>query len=133
VILLLGVRRIGKTSLLKTALSITEKPCIYIDARRLGEEGYSKDVMYRILSEEFTKLLSSWERIKDALKRVKGIHVAEAGIEFDVSRERAMLSSVFASLDRLAGKEHGLIVAVDEAQLLRNMRGGKGRLSYHRV
>ena len=41
-ILLLGVRRIGKTSLLKVALKEAGQPYIYLDLRILEEEGYSR-------------------------------------------------------------------------------------------
>src|SRR5487761_342844 len=136
-ILLLGQRRIGKTSLLKTSLNELNRPWIYLDMRRLDEEGYSKVVLYRLFSEEMTRLNSSWKRLGEALKRVKGIQIAGSGIELDWSQKGPLLSSLFDSLDEWIGKNKGgkgggndLIVAVDEAQLLSNMTGGKGKIDF---
>jgi AAA+ ATPase superfamily predicted ATPase len=43
---LLGIRRIGKTSVLKVALNELEAPYVYLDLRILEEEGYSKVALY---------------------------------------------------------------------------------------
>ena len=128
-ILLLGQRRIGKTSLLKTSLAEARRPYIYLDMRRLDEEGYSKVVLYRLLSEEMTRLNSTWKKLGEALKRVKGVQVAGTGIELDWSRTGLLLSSLFNSLDRWA-EGNKVVVAIDEAQLLGNMIGGKGKIDF---
>jgi len=47
--LIAGVRRIGKTSLLKTALGECTHPVMYLDARRLEEEGYTRQALYRAI------------------------------------------------------------------------------------
>ena len=117
-ILLLGQRRIGKTSLLKTSLAEARRPYIYLDMRRLDEEGYSKVVLYRLLSEEMTRLNSTWKKLGEALKRVKGVQVAGTGIELDWSRTGLLLSSLFNSLDRWA-EGNKIVVAIDEAQLFK--------------
>lgn len=137
-ILLLGQRRIGKTSLLKTSLNELGGPWLYLDVRRLDEEGYSKVILYRLLSEEITRLNSSWERLGEALKRVKGIQVAGSGIELDWSQKGPLLSSLFHFLNDWVAKSKAgktgtgkdLIVAIDEAQLLINMTGGKGKIDF---
>jgi AAA+ ATPase superfamily predicted ATPase len=46
-ILCLGVRRIGKTSLLKVFLNEHGYPHVYINARKLSEYGYSVSGLYR--------------------------------------------------------------------------------------
>ncbi len=132
-VLLLGIRRIGKTSLLRTALSESSQPWLYLDMRRLEEEGYSKVVLYQILSEEIDRLDSMRARLGAFLKRVKGVQVAGTGIELDWSERGPLLSSLFTSLSRWAEtkkKGTNLIVAIDEAQLLRNMIGGKGKIDF---
>jgi uncharacterized protein len=147
-VILLGQRRVGKTSLLKTALDELDSPWIYLDMRRLDEEGYSKVVFYRILSDEITRLNEGWKRLGEALKKVRGIQIAGSGIELDWSEKGPLLSSLFQSLDHWAasqtrkremrkkdvssGKNGGnfLIIAIDEAQLLNNMLGGKGKVDF---
>jgi len=133
-ILLFGIRRVGKTSLLKTCLNEIEEPWIYLDVRKLDMEGYSKFILYKILSEEFTRLSSTWPRVKEALKRVKGIQIMGARIEFDWSNRGVLLSSLLDSINEWMEEEGKyLIIAIDEAQLLRNMKGGKGRIDFRKV
>ena len=130
-ILLLGVRRIGKTSLLKVALRESSQPYIYLDLRVLEEEGYSKVVLYRMLSEELSRLQSSWNRLRRWLGSVKGVEIAGVRVELDWGREGVRLSSLLNSLNGWAGEEGVyLTLAFDEAQLLRNMMGGKGRIDF---
>ncbi|HLI46642.1 MAG TPA: AAA family ATPase [Geobacterales bacterium] len=45
IITILGIRRIGKTSLLKTCLNELENPYLYIDARKFEIEGYSNKIL----------------------------------------------------------------------------------------
>lgn len=133
-ILLLGIRRIGKTSLLKTCLNEIKEPWIYIDARKLDTEGYSKFVLYKILSEEFTRLSSIWSRVKEVLRRVKGVQIIGMHIEFDWSNQGLLLTSLLDTINEWMEEENKhLIIAIDEAQLLRNMKGGKGRIDFRKI
>ena len=93
-ILLLGVRRIGKTSLLKVALRESSQPYIYLDLRVLEEEGYSKVVLYRMLSEELSRLQSSWNRLRSWLGSVKGVEIAGVRVELDWGREGVRLGAL---------------------------------------
>jgi AAA+ ATPase superfamily predicted ATPase len=132
-ILLLGVRRVGKTSLLRTALAETDEPSIYLDARRLDEEGYSRSVLYEMLSEEVSRLSTKWNKIKGILGHVKGVHLEGAKIELDWAKDGLSLQSLLRSLDDWSSQSRNarnVLVAVDEAQLLRNMAGGKGRIDF---
>lgn len=130
-VVLLGVRRVGKTSLMKTALSELDTPYLYLDMRRLEEEGYSKVVLYGILADEMNKLNSRQMRVTETLKLVRGVQIAGSGFELDWSQKTPLLSTFFESLDQLMKKRKtSLIVAVDEAQLLKNMVGGKGKLDF---
>ena len=54
--LVLGVRRIGKTSLLKVFLSEFRGLTLFLDARKLDELGYTRKALYILLSDELTKL-----------------------------------------------------------------------------
>lgn len=47
--LLLGVRRVGKTSLLKSFLNSLEVPYIYLDLRALEDAGFTRAQLYQLL------------------------------------------------------------------------------------
>lgn len=133
IILLLGVRRIGKTSLLKTALKELGQPYVYLDLRILEEEGYSKAILYNMLSKEVSRVVSRWRSLLDFLRKVKGVRIAGFHIEFDWRDRELALSSIFRSIDEWARRTEEakyVIVAFDEAQLLRNMVGGKGKIDF---
>ncbi len=110
-IVLTGIRRIGKTSVLKVALNEIDRPVVLIDARSLGEE-YSRRVLYACVAEG---LKSSLDALKEVLSRVRGVRIA--GMEIELSwkgREALSLAQLFDALDK-----KGAVIAVDEAQRLR--------------
>lgn len=127
-ILILGLRRTGKTSLLYTALNEFKVPGIIIDLRALPQD--------KILSPyEFTSLLT--QQINNFLlgkrkfakyflklaMRVEGIKIIGLTIRFKKSRrERIDLTGLFEALDEAAEKENMKIaMAFDEAQELRRI------------
>jgi hypothetical protein len=65
---------------LKTALGECTQSVVYLDARRLEEEGYTRQVLYELFSEEFSGAGGLWFKAKDYLKRVKGVHVGPVGL-----------------------------------------------------
>ncbi len=115
-IILTGIRRIGKTSVLKVALNEIERPKIIIDMRGLPEN-YGRLHLYSKLAKALSR---SDNRILRALKRVRGISVL--GIEVEITwkgRDMLTLPDLFDALD-----EVGAIIAIDEAQ---NLRGPLSR------
>lgn len=129
--LIAGVRRIGKTSLLKTALAECTKPVVYLDARRLEEEGYTRQALYELFSEVLSGADGLWFKAKDCLKRVKGVHVGPVGVDIDWDKGVTRVSSLFRALDEWASDRGKiLVVAVDEAQVLRRLAGGKSRINF---
>jgi len=126
--LVLGIRRVGKTSLVKVSVKECGCPSIYIDGRELEECGYSTSCLYNLLSEELSKICGVWGSLSGYLRRVKGVSVAGLSIEFRSGRERPSLISVFRRLDEWSQDEGTMVaVVIDEAQYLRFMMGGKGR------
>ncbi len=124
IILCLGIRRVGKTSVLKVFLSESNRPYIYVDARRLSEFGYSKQGFYRLLSEEFTRIGGRFALITEYLKNIKGVSIAGYGVEFNWKNRELSFSSILTKMNEYAedGKTT-FIVAIDEAQDLRFLRG----------
>jgi AAA+ ATPase superfamily predicted ATPase len=135
--LLLGVRRIGKTSLLKSFLNSLKKPYIYVDMRLLEEGGYSKASLYRLLSGAVSKATSRWgEKILGYFRGVRGVSISGFSVEFDWGEKNLTTVDIFSRLNEFAlnNIEDGyIVVAFDEAQLLRMMRGGKGRLDFRNI
>lgn len=128
-VLVLGLRRTGKTSLVLTALNESNLPYVYVDLR----EGFtSSRELYTLLSRslsDFAERASRWRAARDLLlkllSRVRGVSVA--GVQVSVSwspRERPLLSELFAALDEL-GERLGEKVAIvfDEFQRSRGSVG----------
>ncbi|MEM1581587.1 MAG: ATP-binding protein [Candidatus Bathyarchaeia archaeon] len=131
--LLLGVRRVGKTSLLKSFLNSLNAPSIYLDLRFLEEEGYSKAHLYRFLSDSVSKSTSKWRRMTEYFRGIKGVGVSGFRVEFDWREETLTLTTIFDRLNEYAreGTDEGFIViSFDEAQVLRFLTGGKGKIDF---
>ncbi|MEM0120871.1 MAG: ATP-binding protein [Thermoprotei archaeon] len=110
-ILLTGIRRIGKTSLLNVFLSEIGIPHILIDARSL-KRNYGVGDLYRLLAKGLTSNLDS---IRDVLSKIRRVKIF--GNEVELSwrgKEYIGLSELFDELNRKR-----IIIAIDEAQLLR--------------
>ncbi len=124
IILCVGVRRIGKTSVLKVFINESGYPSLYIDARRLSEAGYSKQGFYRLISEGFTRIKGRVAEIVEYLKAVRGVTVAGHGVELRWRNREPLISSVLAKMNEYAeDKGTYFIVAFDEAQHLRFLKG----------
>ena len=124
IILCLGIRRVGKTSVLKVFLNESNCPYIYVDARRLSEFGYSKQGFYRLLSEEFTRVRGKFALITEYLKSIKGVSIAGCRVEFNWRNKDLSFSSILAKMNDYAEDcKTTFIVAIDEAQDLRFLRG----------
>lgn len=124
-ILILGLRRTGKTSLLKTALNETECPSLVFDLRTLEElRGLSRRELLKIFVNainEFIKENAGWrDAILDVLKRVKGFKVAGLEVEIERPERREFSPSAFFDTLNSFVKKHRTkaIVAFDEAQEL---------------
>lgn len=110
-IVLKGIRRIGKTSILQVALNELGVPYFILDCRKL-RENYSRADLYSLFSEGLSSIL---DKVKDVLKRVKGIGIAGGYVEIRwKGKDYVSLADLFDHLN-----EKRLIIAIDEAQKLR--------------
>ena len=124
IILCLGIRRIGKTSVLKVFLNENNYPSLYIDARRLSEIGYSKQGLYRLISEEFTRIRGRFASIIEYLRSIKGVSIAGHGIELNWRDKGLSLSSILIKMDDYARDNNTVfLIVIDEAQYLRFLKG----------
>jgi AAA+ ATPase superfamily predicted ATPase len=116
IIVLTGMRRIGKTSMLKVFLNECTLPYALVDVRSSIKSYRS---LYTIFSDVLTQLNRRSVRgvLSNALKHVVGVSVLDVGISlsWDI-RQRANLQSILDQVNKLGR----VIIAIDEAQ---NFRG----------
>jgi len=124
IILCLGIRRVGKTSVLKVFINENNYPVLYIDARRLAEVGYTKQGLYSLISEEFARIKGRFATIIEYLKAIRGVNVAGHGVEFNWRSKELSISSILMKMNEYA-EDTGtvFIMAIDEAQYLRFLKG----------
>jgi AAA+ ATPase superfamily predicted ATPase len=110
-VLITGVRRIGKTSVMNVALSESGLNYVVIDLRGL-KQNYSRRDLYSLLSRALSSRL---DKLKEALSRVRGVSIMGNYVELAwKGRDYVSLSDLFDALN-----ERRLIIALDEAQRLR--------------
>lgn len=131
-VVIAGVRRVGKTSLLQTAISEIRAPSIIFDLRTLGNRAYcTKKDLVEILEHGINAFLlekrSKRMKLVEAVKHVSGVQVGEIGVSFNWGGKQPLdIPALFEKLDRwaLSNKTH-VVMAFDEAQELRKITGFK--------
>ncbi|AHC52075.1 ATPase [Sulfolobus acidocaldarius SUSAZ] len=121
--LVLGLRRTGKSSIIKIALNELDSPSIYIDLRKFEVMAYIsyKDLLLQ-LEREVRKLTRKFPSLVDFLKGVKGVNIAGNEIRFNWGvKNRLNFSELLETLNDWA--KDRVIIAFDEAQDLINLRG----------
>lgn len=107
-VIVLGIRRIGKTSLLKSFLENWYG--VYVDMR-----GVRREVdLYERLSEG---LSSSLGKLKRLLKDIRGVKISTLGVELKYKGRDSI--SLLGLLEELNRRRKRVIVVFDEAQLIR--------------
>ena len=113
-----GIRRTGKSSLMRVALNEVKMPHIFIDLRLTG--AFSPDDIYYYFSSELSNFLND-KGLRKALSRIKGVEISGLRVEF-AERKISLIGKVLEEMNRWAeGKQ--VVLALDEAQELRNLRG----------
>jgi AAA+ ATPase superfamily predicted ATPase len=129
-IVLVGLRRTGKTSLLLTALNEISRPSVVVDLRALASQAYGtrKDLLQefeRALNSFLAKYRTITEKLVERLKKMKGVEVTSRGISLTWGgKERVDLVMLFSEIDRWASSQgEQALIAFDEAQELRKIAG----------
>ena len=131
-IVVTGLRRVGKSSVIRVFLNESGFPFITVDGRRVYEKGrgsISSSALLNVLREEFSKLSKS-QKFLNFLRRIKGVSLAGNSVE--IEKDDFDLTTTFESFNRFAEKEKTyFVVFFDEAQYLRfyGSRGGKDILA----
>lgn len=118
-IVLLGIRRLGKSSLLNVSLGEVPVKSVKIDARKVYSAFGSVpgSALAKLILEGYIKT-SPRERVKDALKGIKGVRLAGVGLEIRVDSG----VNLFKILERIDAMGERFVIAIDEAQYLRFSR-----------
>jgi AAA+ ATPase superfamily predicted ATPase len=129
-ILIVGLRRTGKTSLLQTGLAEAKLPGIIVDLRAIGEKPYAtKKDLLQLLESSVNTFLAEQKghagRVIDRLKGIKGVQVMGTGVSFSwAGKEPLQIVDMLKLLEEMAGREkHRFIIAFDEAQELGKIAG----------
>ncbi|ADY02263.1 ATPase [Vulcanisaeta moutnovskia 768-28] len=125
VILLLGIRRSGKSSLVKVLMNeMKDVIWIYLDLRKY--EGYTY-ITYKYLLSEFERALNTWPKfLRELLRGIRGVVISGSGFEVRLSwgRDRVELADLFDRLSSIGEREGRRVVIVfDESQELRKLKG----------
>jgi len=120
IIILYGLRRIGKTSLLKTYLNTTEHYHVFMDCRAFFTENRVDKVRFE--NELLSALTNEMKRNKliSLLKNISSINLKGVELQFSGTKKTPSLAGVLKEVDSvLEKKSKRLIIAFDEAQILR--------------
>jgi hypothetical protein len=120
-----GIRRTGKTSLLKSVLNALEIPYIVIDIRELFNESGTireNEISLKILNELKKKSKISQKLkflISDILSKINGIEINHFKIDIDTSR-KYKLNNILDVINEISQNNNSIfILAIDEAQYLK--------------
>jgi len=124
-IVIVGMRRAGKSSVLRVSLKEAEMPHAILDVKEIYfEKGViSRQDIYTNIASYFSANLKFFERIdfnvRDLAKRIKGFRVMSSGIDIEPTANfslRDLLERIDAWCERNGTR---FVLAFDEAQYLR--------------
>ncbi len=122
--LVLGFRRVGKSSLILVAIRELGLPSIYIDLRKFEERQYLsyRDFVLEI-QREVNNLTSRFPGLIDFLRNISGVSIMGNQVLFSWKGSgRVSLASLLDALNDWAS--NGVVIVFDEAQELVKARGG---------
>ncbi|AEC52518.1 hypothetical protein PNA2_1603 [Pyrococcus sp. NA2] len=118
-ILLLGLRRLGKSSLLNVALNEIPDPSIKIDVRKTYSEfsSVNRYIIGRMLLSAMKGKRRIIEEAKIFLERVRGISIS--GVKAEITSREFSIVELLEALNEYGEKTGRVVIAFDEAQYLR--------------
>ncbi|WP_297505143.1 ATP-binding protein, partial [Thermococcus sp.] len=118
-ILLKGIRRLGKTSLLRVALNEANVPYVIVDLRGVNPNS-RRDLYLRFqgaLNEYLSKNAPLFAKLKDRVKLIDGVRVSGIGISLSWKNPET-LYSLISTLE-----SESFVIAFDEVQEIRGPAG----------
>ena len=104
-VVIYGIRRVGKSSVLRVALKEANVPHAIVDVKGVYFEYgvVSKEALYRNLANFFARNLGFLEKtgfkVRDVLSRVRGFHVTEVGVEVEPTSSLASFTELLGRID----------------------------------
>ena len=119
-IVIIGLRRTGKTSFMNVALSESDYPHIVLDIRGLSFNPSRADIVRKVES-AFNLINRKWlSAILNAVKQVKGVGILGNSISLDWGKDGLDLANLFDRINAWAeDNDRRFLVAFDEIQLIR--------------
>ncbi|AFL95959.1 hypothetical protein CL1_1763 [Thermococcus cleftensis] len=113
---ILGIRRLGKSSLLNVALNELPYGSVKIDARKVYSEfgNVPREALAKLILEGFLKR-SGKERARELARSIRGVRLLGFGVEVEVERG----VNLYDLLERINSLGERFVIAIDEAQYLR--------------
>jgi len=125
-VVVLGLRRTGKSSLINAVLNDYGYRYIYVDTRVLEQKPYAAyPDLVRLLERAFNDAVGRFNELIEVFRRIRGVSVAGFSISLSWSRRNGVdIAEVFDKLNDWAS-DRGLrfVVVLDEAQELVKVRG----------
>jgi len=118
-ILIKGIRRLGKTSLLRVALNEVKVPHIVVDLRGVNPNS-RRDLYLRFqaaLNEYLLKNAPPIKRLKERLKTIEGVRILGVGVSLSWKNPETLYSLISAL------ESEGFVIAFDEVQEIRGPAG----------
>ncbi len=122
-IVVYGIRRIGKTSVIR--VSLRDLPHVLLDVRQLyfSENNVTMLLLVKYILEGFRERMKASEKLylglRDAMSRIKGLRIGEIGIEIEPSAKISLTDVLSRVNDWCEERGERFIFAFDEAQYLR--------------
>jgi AAA+ ATPase superfamily predicted ATPase len=117
-IVIKGLRRTGKSSLMRVALNETKVPHIFIDLRL--STPFTPENFYQYFSKELEKFLKE-KTLKKILSKIKGIEISGLKLKFK-ERKINIIAEILEEIGKWSENKQ-VVLAIDEAQDLRYMKG----------
>ncbi|WP_461865373.1 AAA family ATPase [Thermococcus sp.] len=113
---ILGIRRLGKSSLLNVSLNELPYRSVKIDARKVYSEfgNVPREALARLILRGFLKT-SGREKARTLIRNIKGVRFLGMGV--DVETDKSV--NLHEVLERIDSTNERFIIAIDEAQYLR--------------
>ena len=118
-LLLLGLRRLGKSSLLNVTLNELTYPSIKVDVRKTYSEfsSVNRYVIGKMLLSGMSGRKKLVEETKLFLERIRGVSVS--GLRLEITSKDFSITELLEALNEYGEKSGRVIIAFDEAQYLR--------------
>ncbi len=125
-ILIYGLRRVGKTSLVLSTLNSLKADYLFLDARVFEQKEYIsyKDFL-SIVEKEVNEKINGFKGLENLLSKIRGVSIAGVSVSFSWGKtDKVEFVDILTKVDQWAkDNNRKVIIVIDEAQELLKLRG----------